>query len=146
MSLLELLVVLAILAILGALVATNQAQAYRKRAALAELRGFLERARLEAVRREAMVAVVQEGEDLLACLDTNADGRCQAGETPLARFRPRDYRGEVRLRTGIQPGLRFNALGRPFTGGRVELWLGGSATSFCLTLGGRIREVAGDAC
>ncbi|MGC8905444.1 GspH/FimT family protein [Thermus sp.] len=146
LSLLELLVVLAVLGILGALAYTNYSAAYRLRAAGTELRTFLLAARTEAIRRGTGVAVVPEDRGLLSCVDENRNRACDPGEAPLRRFDPGGYGAALDLRSGFSPGLRFNALGRPNTGASLVLRLGGRSLTLCVGMGGRVREVSGDAC
>jgi len=148
LSLLELLVVLALLGLLGGLAYTNYSAAYRLQAAGAELRTFLLAARTEAIRRGTGVAVVPEGGGLLFCVDENRNRACDQGqgETVLRRFDPRGYGAALELRSGFSPSLRFNALGRPNTGARLVLRLGGRTLTLCVGMGGRVREVRGDAC
>ncbi|GAA5335466.1 MULTISPECIES: GspH/FimT family protein [Thermus] len=143
LTLLELLVVLALL---GLLLGLGGAWWFREREGLllAELRSFLERGRTEAIRRGEMVAVVAEGDGLLACLDLDRNGTCQ-GNPLLARFRP-GLGARVELHTGFQPGLRFNALGRPHTGVRVALWMGSQRVLLCVSIGGRVRETPNASC
>ena len=145
-TLLELLVVLAILGVLGGLAYTNYSAAYRLQAAGAELRTFLLAARTEAIRRGTGVAVVPEGGGLLFCVDENRNRACDQGEDVLRRFDPRGYGAALELRSGFSPSLRFNALGRPNTGARLVLRLGGRTLTLCVGMGGRVREVRGDAC
>ncbi|GLV47333.1 general secretion pathway protein GspH [Thermus sp. LT1-2-5] len=145
---LETLAALALLGLIGAIFSLEGRAwflAQKERAALAELQAFLQRARTEAVTRGAMVAVVQEAGELTACLDRNGDGRC-ANEPVLTRYRPEVHSASVELVSGFQPGLRYNALGRPYTGARLVLRLGERRTTLCLTLGGRIRVVSGTRC
>ena len=146
LSLLELLVVLAVLGILGSLAYTNYSTAYRLRAAGAELKTFLLAARTEAIRRGTGVAVVPEGRGLLSCVDENRHRACDAREAVLRRFDPGGYGAALDLRSGFSPGLRFNALGRPNTGARLALRLGGRTLTLCVAMGGRVREVSGDGC
>jgi prepilin-type N-terminal cleavage/methylation domain-containing protein len=70
LTLLELLVVLSVLLLLGAIGYSASLQSYRLRAGLAELKTFLRSSQLEAIRREATLAVVLEGGRLSVCEDT----------------------------------------------------------------------------
>lgn len=146
LTLLELLVMVAILGLLLPM-ALRSTEAHRHRTAVTETRAFLQHARTEAIRRGNMVAVVWSpdlGNTLLACLDFNRNGACEA-EEPLLRTLL--LKGSaLELRSGFHPGLRYNALGQLNTGARVLVRTGRWATALCLSLAGRIREAPGSGC
>jgi type IV fimbrial biogenesis protein FimT len=143
LSLLEALLVLAVVGLL-LLAYPSRSEEARLREAASWVQSLLREARSEAIRRGQMVAVRQEGEALLACLDPNSNGLCDPGEPLLWRWKPGGLR--VELRAGIHPSLRLNALGQLHTGGRVVLRGPSRSLTLCLSLGGRIREAAGEGC
>jgi len=127
-SLVELLVVLGLLLLLAGLAYGNYAPAYRLAAATAALRGFLEEARTEALRREALVEVRLSGGRLVA------EGGGWSRSLSLA---------DLGVQVEAPPPFRFNALGRLYEEEARDFLLraGSRARTLRLHPGGRVEEV-----
>jgi prepilin-type N-terminal cleavage/methylation domain-containing protein len=141
LTLLELLVVLSVLLLLGAIGYSASLQSYRLRAGLAELKTFLRSSQLEAIRREATLAVVLEGGRLSVCEDT-------ACARALRTLDLGELSGEVSLVSRGSPkrDFRINAFGRPDSPIGLKLAIGNKVGAICFSRGGRIGEVVGRDC
>jgi Tfp pilus assembly protein PilE len=138
---LELLVAIFVLLLLGAIGYSASLQSYRLRAGLAELNTFLRSSQLEAIRREATLAVVLEGGRLSACEDT-------ACANVLRTLDLEGLSGEVSLVSRGSPKrhFRINAFGRPDSPIGLKLAIGNKVGAVCFSRGGRIEEVVGREC
>lgn len=146
LTLLEFLITLGLLALLLLLAYRETLPTRQEEALVAEIRSLLQRARTEAIRRGNWVAVQVQGEELISCLDAQGNGHCDAHDPILQQVQPRPYGAQLRLFSGTQPGLRYNALGQLNTGGRVEVRIGQRTRTLCLSLAGRVRETMGAGC
>jgi prepilin-type N-terminal cleavage/methylation domain-containing protein len=141
LTLLELLVVLSVLLLLGAIGYSAYLQSYRFRAGLAELKTFLRSSQLEAIRREASLAVVLKEGRLSVCEDT-------ACASALRTLDLGQLSGEVSLVSGgsSKRDFRVNAFGRPDSPIGLKLAIGNKVGAICFSRGGRIGEVVGRDC
>jgi hypothetical protein len=138
---LELLVAVLVLLLLGVIGYSASLQSYRLRAGLAELKTFLRSSQLEAIRREAALAVVLEGGRLSLCEDT-------ACANALRTLNLGRLSGEVSLLSRGSPrrDFRINAFGRPDSPIGLRLAIGNKVGAICFSRGGRIEEVVGREC
>jgi prepilin-type N-terminal cleavage/methylation domain-containing protein len=140
-TILEMSVAIFVLLLLGAIGYSASLQSYRLRAGLAELKTFLRSSQLEAIRREATLAVVLEGGRLSVCEDT-------ACARALRALDLGQLSGEVSLVSRGSPkrDFRINAFGRPDSPIGLKLAIGNKVGAICFSRGGRIGEVVGREC
>jgi prepilin-type N-terminal cleavage/methylation domain-containing protein len=141
LTMLELLVALFVLLLLGVIGYSTSLQSYRLGAGLAELKTFLRSSQLEAIRREATLAVVLEGDKLSVCEDTPCT-------SVLRTLDLGQLSGEVSLVSQGSPkrDFRINAFGRPDSPIELKLTIGDKVGAICFSRGGRIEEVVGREC
>ncbi|MBT0569286.1 GspH/FimT family pseudopilin [Curvibacter sp. CHRR-16] len=165
-SAIELLIVIGIVVILAALAAPSFSTAidrYRINSAKDELIAAIQFARMESVRRGVQVSLIRTtgcgatltDSDDWSCgyqvfVDSNANGSLNTGELTLQTFNyPKNYN---LMHTGLGASLRMNIWGLPVTTGQKFVFTptaagvaSGATTTVCISSGGRLRTLAGEA-